>query len=265
MRSIPRFSSIEDAIEPLNRLTDNPSAAIPKEYTLRLLRYLEREPIQRLENMGRYLLNRAPEVIRIDQAMFAQYDAWYTVHQARSTNLAYAMRMNWAQAGLIAGWNFQNIEEVHTWLTPALAGVKVLQGSQLRAFSEHLAGLCHQSSEAFEFCAVIALQMVDSPRWATQLDWRQHAPGVSCTFVALRALDDMRNPDTDARQDGRLQLDRFRSWWPDWVKEIEQLHILYESVYGEDSSAAATRLRAETIAARNKTADVWSIPEGHSL
>lgn len=82
LKKIPRFASVADVVEPLDLLANAPSVSIPKEYSLRLLRYLEREPVQRLEDMGRYLLDHTEQVLRIDRAMFARYDDWYLVHQA---------------------------------------------------------------------------------------------------------------------------------------------------------------------------------------
>ena len=265
LKKIPRFTSVADVVEPLDLLANAPSVSIPKEYSLRLLRYLEREPIQRLEDMGRYLLDHTEQVLRIDRAMFARYDDWYLVHQARSTNLAYALRTNWAQAGLIAGWDFEHTDEIHGWISPALASSQTLQGRQAKAFTTHLAQLCRRSPEAFELCAVTRLQMTNAPRWATQLDWRLHSPGVSSTFVALKVFDDMRDHDIDVRHDAQAQLKLLRAWWPVWTNEIEQSHGLYESIYGEDTSMAATRRRAEMIAARTGHVESIAIPEGHSL
>ena len=265
LKKIPRFASVVDVVEPLDLLAKAPSASIPKEYSLRLLRYLEREPIQRLEDMGRYLLDHTEQVLRIDRAMFARYDDWYLVHQARSTNLAYALRTNWAQAGLIAGWDFEHTDEIHGWISPALASSQTLQGRQAKAFTTHLAQLCRRSPEAFELCAVTRLQMTNAPRWATQLDWRLHSPGFSSTFVALKVFDDMRDHDIDVRHDAQAQLKLLRAWWPVWTSEIEQSHGLYESIYGEDASMAATRRRAEMIAARTGHVESIAIPEGHSL
>ena len=265
LKKIPRFASVADVVEPLDLLANAPSVSIPKEYSLRLLRYLEREPVQRLEDMGRYLLDHTEQVLRIDRAMFARYDDWYLVHQARSTNLAYALRTNWAQAGLIAGWDFEHTDEIHGWISPALASSQTLQGRQAKAFTTHLAQLCRRSPEAFELCAVTRLQMTDAPRWATQLDWRLHSPGFSSTFVALKVFDDMRDHDIDVRHDAQAQLKLLRAWWPVWTSEIEQSHGLYESIYGEDTSMAATRRRAEMIAARTEHVESIAIPEGHSL
>ena len=265
LKKIPRFASVADVVEPLDLLTNAPSVSIPKEYSLRLLRYLEREPVQRLEDMGRYLLDHTEQVLRIDRAMFARYDDWYLVHQARTTNLAYALRTNWAQAGLIAGWDFEHTDEIHGWISPALASSQTLQGRQAKAFTTHLAQLCRRSPEAFELCAVTRLQMTDAPRWATQLDWRLHSPGFSSTFMALKVFDDMRDHDIDVRDDAQAQLKLLRAWWPVWTNEIEQSHGLYESIYGEDTSMEATRRRAEMIAARTGHVESIAIPEGHSL
>ena len=265
LKKIPRFASVVDVVEPLDLLANAPSVSILKEYSLRLLRYLEREPVQRLEDMGRYLLDHTEQVLRIDRAMFARYDDWYLVHQARSTNLAYALRTNWAQAWLIAGWDFEHTDEIHGWISPALASSQTLQGRQAKAFTTHLAQLCRRSPEAFELCAVTRLQMTDAPRWSIQLDWRLHSPGFSSTFMALKVFDDMRNHDIDVRHDAQAQLKLLRAWWPVWTNEIEQSHGLYESIYGEDTSMAATRRRAEMIAARTEHVESIAIPEGHSL
>ena len=265
LKKIPCFASVADVVEPLDLLANAPSVSIPKEYSLRLLRYLEREPVQRLEDMGRYLLDHTEQVLRIDRAMFARYDDWYLVHQARTTNLAYALRTNWAQAGLIAGWDFEHTDEIHGWISPALAISQTLQGRQAKAFTTHLAQLCRRSPEAFELCAVTRLQMTDAPRWATQLDWRLHSPGFSSTFMALKVFDDMRDHDIDVRDDAQAQLKLLRAWWPVWTNEIEQSHGLYESIYGEDTSMEATRRRAEMIAARTGHVESIAIPEGHSL
>lgn len=265
LKKIPCFASVADVVEPLDLLANAPSVSIPKEYSLRLLRYLEREPVQRLEDMGRYLLDHTEQVLRIDRAMFARYDDWYLVHQARTTNLAYALRTNWAQAGLIAGWDFEHTDEIHGWISPALASSQTLQGRQAKAFTTHLAQLCRRSPEAFELCAVTRLQMTDAPRWATQLDWRLHSPGFSSTFMALKVFDDMRDHDIDVRDDAQAQLKLLRAWWPVWTNEIEQSHGLYESIYGEDTSMEATRRRAEMIAARTGHVESIAIPEGHSL
>lgn len=265
LKKIPRFASVADVVEPLDLLANAPSVSILKEYSLRLLRYLEREPVQRLEDMGRYLLDHTEQVLRIDRAMFARYDDWYLVHQARSTNLAYALRTNWAQAWLIAGWDFEHTDEIHGWISPALASSQTLQGRQAKAFTTHLAQLCRRSPEAFELCAVTRLQMTNAPRWATQLDWRLHSPGFSSTFVALKVFDDIRDHDIDVRHDAQAQLKLLRAWWPVWTNENEQSHGLYESIYGEDTSMAATRRRAEMIAARTGYVESIAIPEGHSL
>ena len=75
----------------------------------------------------------------------------------------------------------------------------------------------------------------------------------------------MRDHDIDVRHDAQAQLKLLRAWWPVWTSEIEQSHGLYESIYGEDASMAATRRRAEMIAARTGHVESIAIPEGHSL
>lgn len=90
----------------------------------------------------------------------------------------------------------------------------------------------------------MVLQNEHVPRWAAKIEWRQREPNVAIAHMILKALDDIKKGDDNAKPVLKLA----SLWWPEWMKKTQTLYDVYTLCHGEPDSSEYHTQRAQTIA-----------------